>query len=181
MLKKILIATGIVVVIVIGYVAYTLSTTKSHSPQDIAELTVGDLSLKVVYCQPYKKGRVIFGDESSGALQPYGKYWRLGANEATEITFSTNVNFAGEPVSAGSYRMYVVPSADSWEVSLNSQLGEWGYSEPDYNLDVLKITLPVQLTSEETEQLTINFDGNPDGSLMNIKWDNVLVSIPITQ
>ena len=180
MKKKILIGLGAVLLLVIGYVAFTVSTTRSHSPQDIAELNIGDVSIKVVYCQPYKKGRVIFDDESTDALQPYGTYWRLGANEATEITFSNDVNFAGKPVSAGSYRMYVVPNADSWEVSLNSQLGEWGYSEPDYSLDVLKVTVPVQTTSEETEQLTINFDGNPEESLMNIKWDNVLVSVPIT-
>ena len=113
MKKKILIGIGAILIIVIGYVAYTLLTTRSHSPLATVETTVGDMNVKVVYCRPYKKGRLIFGEESADALLPYGKYWRLGANEATEITFSKDINFAGKPISAGRYRMYTVPNADS--------------------------------------------------------------------
>lgn len=181
MLKKVLIGVGVIILIGFAGYKYLMSTTKSHSPQDTAEITSGDLSVKVVYCQPYKKGRVIFGDESTGALQPNGKYWRLGANEATEITFSTDVNFAGEPVAAGSYRMYALPNTDSWEVSLNSALGEWGYSEPDYALDIIKINIPVKATPQETEQLTIRFANDSAGVQMNMMWDKTLVEVPITQ
>lgn len=181
MLKKVLIGVGVLLLIFIGYVAYTLLTTKSHSPQDIAELSVSGLDLKVVYCQPFKKGRVIFGDESTEALIPNGKYWRLGANEATEITFSLDVNFAGKPISAGSYRMYVVPNADSWEVSLNSELGKWGAMEADYSMDVLKVKVPLEINSQEVEQLTINFESISEGVQMNMMWDKALVSVPIIQ
>jgi len=181
MLKKILIGLGVILLIVLGYVAYALLTTKKHSPQDIVEITQEDLSVKVVYCQPYKKGRVIFGDESTGALIPNGKYWRLGANDATEITFSTDVNFAGEAVSAGSYRMYAVPNTDSWEVSLNSALGEWGAFEPDYSLDVIKVNVPAMTTPQETEQLTIRFGSDSTGVQMNMMWDKTLVEVPIAQ
>jgi hypothetical protein len=181
MLKKILIVLGVMLLIFIGFVAYTLLTTKKHSPQDIAEITHADLTVKVVYCQPYKKGRVIFGDESTGALIPNGNYWRLGANEATEITFNNDVNFAGKPVSAGSYRMYAVPNAGSWEVTLNSELGVWGAYEPDTSLDVVKIEVPVQSMDAETEQLTITFAPSAEGANMNIKWDKTQVSVPITQ
>jgi hypothetical protein len=37
---------------------------------------------RLIYSRPTKNGRVIFGD-----LLEYGKVWRLGANEATEIEF----------------------------------------------------------------------------------------------
>jgi len=37
---------------------------------------------RVVYSRPQMKGRTIFGD-----LVPFGKEWRLGANEATTMTF----------------------------------------------------------------------------------------------
>src|SRR6267378_8507625 len=101
---------------------------------------------------------VIFGEEKDKALQPYGKYWRLGANAATEITFSKNVNFAGKPVNAGSYRMYAVPGPSSFQVSLNSELGIYfAIREPNYSLDVLKVDAPVTAAPNETEQLTINF------------------------
>src|SRR5438045_2445608 len=126
MKKKILIGLGVVVVIVAAGLGYIALTTKSHSPAETKAFSYNGADVKVIYCRPYKKGRVIFGDAS--ALQPYGKYWRLGANEATEITFSKNVNFAGKPIEAGTYRMYAVPGPASWQVSLNSELGKWGYA-----------------------------------------------------
>jgi hypothetical protein len=181
MLKKVLIGVGVILLIGVGFIAYSLLTTKKHSPQDVAEITQADLSIKVVYCQPYKKGRTIFGDENTDALIPNGKYWRLGANDATEITFSEDVIFAGESVAAGSYRMYAVPNADSWEVSLNSALGEWGAFEPDYSLDVIKVNVPIQANSEEKEQLTITLASGSKGVQMNMMWDKVLVSVPITE
>ena len=43
--------------------------------------------VKVLYSRPLKKGRAIFGE-----LVPFGKEWRLGANEATTITFYNAVD-----------------------------------------------------------------------------------------
>src|SRR5688500_18790336 len=51
------------------------------SPMAVAKYKSDNMYLKVVYGQPYKRGRTIFGE-----LEPYGKVWRTGANEATEIT-----------------------------------------------------------------------------------------------
>lgn len=181
MKKKIFIGIGIIVLGFIAFVAYILLTTRSHSPEAIAEISAIDLNVTVTYCQPFKKGRVIFGDESTGALQPNGKYWRLGANDATEITFNKDVNFAGKPIPAGTYRMYAVPNADSWELSLNSELGQFGAFEPDYNLDVLKIKAPVQTNSQEVEQLTVQFETDSTGVLMGFTWDKILVQVPISQ
>src|SRR4051812_1164982 len=44
--------------------------------------TIKAKNISVTYGRPYKKGREIFG-----ALVPYGKVWRAGADEATEVTF----------------------------------------------------------------------------------------------
>ena len=106
MLKKILIGIGVLVLIFALYVAYLVMFPAS--PKGDASISANGLDIKVTYGRPYKKGRLIFGEEKDKALQPYGKYWRLGANAATEITFNKNVNFAGSPINAGSYRMYTV-------------------------------------------------------------------------
>ena len=137
------------------------------------------LDVKVLYYRPYKRNRLIFGTEQEEALVPYGKYWRLGANDATEITFSKDVTFVNKPVPAGSYRMYAVPDQTSWQISLNSELGKFGYFEPNYALDVAKVEVPVSRPSEETEQLTITFEPDSAGVVMNIKWDKTLVQVPI--
>lgn len=180
MKKKIFIGLGVILVAVIALAGYVALTTRSHSPSKTTEFSHEGLDLKVVYCQPYKKGRLIFGEAKDGALQPYGKYWRLGANEATEISFSKDIRFAGKPVKAGTYIMYAVPGPDSFEVSLNTEVGRWGAMEPNYSLDVVKVNVPAESTSPETEQFTINFGNNADGATMDLLWDKTKVTVPIT-
>src|SRR5258708_19530626 len=115
MKKKIFIGLGVVLVLLVGIFLYGALVASKRSPKKTEEFSDRGLDIKVAYCQPYKKGRLIFGEEKDGALQPYGKYWRLGANAATEITFSKNVNFGGMPVNAGSYPMYPVPRPPSFQ------------------------------------------------------------------
>lgn len=180
MKKKIFISIAAIVIIFVGWSLYGLFIAEPASPLATVEGSYDGVDIKVVYSRPYKKNRIIFGEETEGALQPYGQYWRLGANAATEITFSKNVNFAGKPVDAGTYRMYAVPGATEWEVSLNSELGVFfGVAEPDYNLDVAKVKVPAQ-NAPETEQFTISFASDSTGTNMNFNWDKTLVVIPIT-
>jgi hypothetical protein len=181
MKKKIFIGLGIAVLLFVIWVVYGVFFAPRPSPLKTTEFSGNGVDIKVVYSQPYKKGRLIFGEEKDGALQPYGKYWRLGANEATEITFSKNINFAGKPVNAGTYRMYAVPNATSWQVSLNSELGVFlGFREPNYDLDVVKIEVPVGVAPAETEQFVINFSNDSTTVNMDFVWDKTQVRIPIT-
>jgi Protein of unknown function (DUF2911) len=180
MKKKIFIGLGIVGVLLVAVVLYGVLVVSKKSPVKTTEFSGNGLDVKVVYCQPYKKGRVIFGEEKDGALQPYGKYWRLGANAATEITFSKNVSFGGKPVNAGTYRMYAVPGATMWEVSLNSELGVYfGVNEPKYDLDVVKVEVPSGVASAETEQFVINFSSDSAAINMDFVWDKTQVRVPI--
>ena len=179
MKKTILIVVGVIVIAFICFFVYTASTTRSHSPFEEVEYSAEDLNVKVTYCRPFKKGRLIFGPEDQGALVPFDQYWRLGANDASEITFSKDVDFAGKPVPAGSYRMYAVPGSSSWEVSLNSELGKFGFFEPDYSLDVAKVKVPAGSIPNEQEQFTIDFSNDSTAVYMAFKWDKTQVQIPI--
>ncbi|KAA3637920.1 MAG: DUF2911 domain-containing protein [Bacteroidetes bacterium] len=177
----IFIVLGAALFIAIAVTGYNFATTRTHSPLEEKTFNAGDLDLKVTYCRPYKKGRLIFGTENDGALVPYNKYWRLGANDATEITFSLPVTFAGNPIAAGSYRMYAVPGPELWEISLNSELGKFGAYPPDYTLDVLKVMVPVNQIDEMSEQFTIDFSNDSTGVIMAFIWDKTVVNIPIRQ
>ena len=176
MTKKIII--GVVAVLVVLAAYFMLRPPKS--PPKTTAFSENGLEISVSYSQPSKRGRLIFGEEKDGALQPYGKYWRLGANAATEITFNKNILFAGQPVNAGSYRMYAVPGPASFQISLNSELGVTftAASEPDYTKDVLKVDVPVE-TIPEVEQFVINFGTDSTGVNMDFTWDNVRVRVPI--
>ncbi len=142
------------------------------SPKVTAESP--DKSIKVVYGQPSKRGRVIFGDNG---LEKYGKVWRTGANEATEITFKNDVMFGGKMVKAGTYTMFTIPNAKEWDVILNSTLGQWGaydYEKIKGN-DVAMVKVPVSTNKAAMEKLTIT----PANNSIAIAWDNATVSVPV--
>ena len=180
MLKKILIGVGVVLLAIIGFFVY--SNLFPKSPPTTTAFSDRGLDIKVSYSRPYKKGRLIFGEEKDKALQPYGKYWRLGANASTEITFNKNISFAGKPVNAGTYRMYAVPGESTFQISLNSEVGVFfGVAEPDYTKDVVKVDVPVMQAPTETEQFTINFASDSTGVNMDFVWDKIIVRVPITQ
>jgi Protein of unknown function (DUF2911) len=182
MRKKIFIVIGILLLAVVVYFVYGILTSRSLSPSETKSISHQGLDVKVVYGRPYKKGRLIFGEEKDDALVPYGKYWRLGANEATEITFNKDVAFGDIPVKAGSYRMYAVPQPEAWTLTLNSEVGKFGYFEPNYAMDVGKLDVSVDTAPAETEQLTITLDPDSSGVItMNIVWDKTLVTVPIAQ
>jgi len=178
MLKKILLGIGVLIVAFVLYSVYVLFIADPVSPPATANFSDQGIEIEVNYSQPSKKGRVIFAD-SEDALQPYGEYWRLGANSATEVTFSKDVLFGGESLSAGTYRMYAVPGADQFKVGLNTELDVFfGIGEPDYALDVLTVMIPVQ-TVQEVETLTFKFSSDESTINMDFVWDTSLISIPI--
>lgn len=183
MVRKILLSLGVLLAIAIAYVAFTLFTTKSHSPADVASIENSDLSISVNYCRPYKKGRLLFGEEVSTALQKYGENWRTGANEATEITISKDLVFPEGILKAGSYSLYSIPGETEWVVAFNSKLNYWGADisgDPfDSELDVLRVTVPREKNSEEVEQFTIDFTKTDGRVEMQLLWGTVKVAIPI--
>ena len=169
-----------IILIGAGFIAYLMLTTKSHSPAEKLEYTDGDLKLTVDYCRPYKKGRLIFGEKSEGALLPYGEYWRTGANEATEVEFNKDITINGNLLSAGRYRFYTVPGESNWTVAFNSELGKWGYGEPDYDLDILALDIPSNNQSGPIEQFTISAIKTTENNMdLILAWDRTTVSIPI--
>lgn len=181
MKKKIFIGAGVVLGILVVWTIYGLFFAPVKSPPTSVAFDEGGLQINVSYSQPSKRGRLIFGEESAGALQPYGKYWRLGANAATEITFNKDITFAGQPVNAGSYRMYAVPGPQSFKITLNSELGVRfsAAMEPDHSLDVLTVDVPAQSLLTEAEVFTISFESDSLGVNMNMAWDKTLLQVPI--
>ncbi len=167
-----------IVVLALGFIGYFFFAPRK-SPGRKDEFTNGDLSIKVAYSQPSKRGRLIFGEAKDGALQPYGKYWRVGANEATQITFSRDVDFSGKAVKAGSYHLYAVPGATTWIVALSGDTSYWGAQEPDYSKDVVRVEVPAGTNSTPVEKFLISFSASGPVTYMDLAWDTALIRIEI--
>ncbi len=181
MIKKIFIGIGVAVLLFVLFVVYTIFIAEPASPPATASHSAQGLEVSVDYSQPYKKGRLIFGEESEGALQPYGKYWRLGANSATEVTLSKDVLFGGKPLKAGSYRLYAVPGAQSFEIKVNSELDVFfAVAEADPELDLFSVEAQVVPQDNVTEMFTISFSSNGSDIMMDFVWDKTKFSVPIS-
>lgn len=178
-MKKILIGLGVLVVLIAVAFFFLNNRNRTLSPGGLAELTVGDLTVSIPYSRPSVRGRTIFGSEADKALLPNGKYWRLGANETTQITFSKDVSFNGEAVKAGTYRIYAIPGPEAFEIRLNSEVSFWGYSEPDYSKDFLKTQVKVQKTDSNVEQFTIRMAEAEGGINVIIEWADTRLSVPV--
>ncbi|MBL7856981.1 MAG: DUF2911 domain-containing protein [Cyclobacteriaceae bacterium] len=180
MIKKILIGLGVLVIILGAAFFYLNNRGRTLSPPGNVELTAGNLTASITYNRPSVRGRLIFGTKEAGALQPYGQYWRLGANESTEITLNHDVKFNGEALKAGTYRVYAIPGPDTFEIIVNTELGKWGAFEPNHDLDILHTTVPVQKLTSSVEQYTIRMEPLETGILIIFEWSDTQFGIPIT-
>jgi len=177
-ISRILVILLVLVLLFMGYMGYS-TFINPKSPKDTVILSNGDLKIEVVYSRPYKKERLIFGSAEENALVPFGKYWRLGANAAS--TFSTNkdISFAGRPLKAGKYRLYAIPEADHWVVALNTEYGAFGYSEPDYSKDVMRVNVVAAQLLSPVEQFTIELNENDGNATLSMRWDTTAVTVPL--
>lgn len=147
----------------------------------VSQAIFNKTTITVTYGRPALKGR------SLTSLAPNGKVWRTGANEASTITFSTDVMFGGKEVKAGTYTLFTIPG-DNWTFILNNQLlkddGEpvWGAFTYDKSQDAVRV--PAAVTTEGAssfERFTIYFDTLTENKAhLNLQWGNVLTAIPIT-
>ncbi|EDP69636.1 hypothetical protein FBALC1_05608 [Flavobacteriales bacterium ALC-1] len=151
------------------------------SPKDTAKITLNDLKLKVEYNRPSKREREIFG-----ALVPFDKVWRTGANEAT--TFETNKDLLvnGMLLKKGKYTIWSVPMANTWKVMFNSKQYEWGVNEKmeplwDPNYDAVELEAPTQKLDTTVEKFTIAFDNTTGNLKLTMAWDNTKIEMPIKE
>lgn len=132
---------------------------------------------RVIYSRPHKNHRVIFGN-SDNSICHYGSAWRLGANEATEITFFKNVMINGKNIETGSYIIYAIPYAEKWTITLNNNLYAWGL-HIDSTYDIFKTDIPVSIQQPVIEDFTMVFSDAAYGADLIMVWDNVKTVLPI--
>ena len=133
------------------------------------------LVARVIYSRPQKQGRKVFGE-----LVEYGKVWRLGANEATEIEFYQDVKIGGKKISKGRYTLYALVNENSWTMILNKDTDTWGAFKYDSKKDVVRTDVPAQKTDDTVESMSMWFEKSTSGLSLVVAWEQIKVSLPIT-
>jgi len=151
----------------------------AYFPEDYPVLKIKDkakepLIARIIYSRPQKADRVVFGD-----LIEYGKVWRLGANEATEIEFFRDVKIDGKKVAKGKYTLYAIVNPDAWTLIVNKETDTWGSFKYDEKKDLLRVTLPVEKGQQPVDAFTLYFEKTTAGANLVMSWDDVKTTLPI--
>src|SRR6266436_508090 len=98
-----LIRSTLVVLIALALTSPLFAEEKPRvSPHETVNATVGDAKITIVYGRPYSKDPKS-GEKRKiwGGLVPYGKVWRMGADEATLLTTDKEISIGGTAIEAG--------------------------------------------------------------------------------
>ncbi|WP_100614638.1 DUF2911 domain-containing protein [Confluentibacter citreus] len=150
--------------------------TPQPSPSSKVEQKVGLTDVTLEYSRPNMRGRKIFGD-----LVPYGQVWRLGANQNTKITFSTDVKVGEKTLKAGTYAVYAIPNATAWDVIFYTDATNGGLpAKWDDAKVAAKVNAEIYPLPMNIETFTISFDDLTSNSgVLGIMWEQIYVGVKI--
>ncbi len=140
------------------------------SPPAVAEGTIGETEVRIDYSQPAVKGRQVWG-----GLVPYGKIWRTGANEATTIEFSEDVNIEGKELKAGKYALFTIPTEEAWTLIFNTEADQWGA----YNHKEEKDALRVEVNPAEYEEMMERMTFKVQEGKVHLFWEHLHVAFEV--
>lgn len=142
---------------------------KSKRPSPMA--TVAGPGFTIEYSRPSMKGRKIFGE-----LEPYGKVWRTGANEATTFEAKQAVKINGQALPAGTYALFTIPGEQEWTIIFNKTAKQWGAFKYDEKQDALRVKVKPTKTAQPVEQFTIAAD---KAGTVTMAWENTQAAFTV--
>lgn len=172
---------SLAILLFVVFVLFTNSTEAQNNKKDLrispkAEVmqTVGFTDVRIVYSRPGVKGREIWGK-----LVPYDAVWRAGANEATKITFSTDVTIEGKKLKKGSYSLFAIPGKNDWTIIFNKVADQWGAFEYNESEDALRVKVKTEKAIwQEWLSYTIN-KASDTSAVIRLEWEKIKVPIKV--
>jgi tetratricopeptide (TPR) repeat protein len=143
---------------------------------------IASTEIAIHYSAPGVKGRegkiygttvVPYGYEVLGFGSSVPSPWRAGADEATTMSFSTDVSINGKKLPAGKYAFFIEVHEDSSVLIFNKNTKEWGSYFYRKEMDVLHVsTVQKKNLSNLQERLVYNFANQTDRSVdISLNWE----------
>ena len=161
-----------------GIVAGLLATVclqAQQSPPAQTSVAIAGKTIRINYSAPSMRGRKIFG-----SLEPYGRVWRAGANDATALHTDANLDIGGLAVPKGDYTLFVYLDPKQWQLVVSKATGEWGLDyDASHDLGRVKMDMSKPPKPIETYKMTLSNLGANKGKL-RLEWENTVAEVPIT-
>jgi hypothetical protein len=146
----------------------------SKSQAAVVGQRVATTEIALTYSRPVARGRRLFG-----ALVPYDQVWTPGADQATAISFTRDIEISGRSLPKGSYSLWVIPRPDTWTVIFNKVAKAYHLDYPGERQDALRLQVGPR-TGPHVEALTFSFpvvEGKD--TVLELDWGEVVVALPI--
>jgi hypothetical protein len=135
---------------------------------------IANAEITVTYSRPVARGRDLFG-----ALVPYDQVWNPGADQATAIALTREVQINEQPLAAGKYSVWAIPRRESWTIIFSRAADVYHTPYPGENQDVLRLDVrPEQ--GPHMEALSFYFpvvEGKE--AVLRLHWGNVMIPLAI--
>jgi hypothetical protein len=135
---------------------------------------IANTDITVKYSRPVARGRQLFG-----SLVPYNEVWHPGANDATNLTTTRDVEIQGKPLAAGKYGIWAIPRPETWTIIFSRASEVWHQPYPGEAQDVLRVDSRSE-RGAHMEALTYYFpvvEGKD--AVLRLHWGEVMVPLSI--
>ena len=158
------------------------ASTGGNSPHETTSKVIDGNRVTITYGRPYTtKPGTTEARKIWGGLVPYGKPWRMGADEATTLITQKPIVIGGKDIPAGAYTLYMLPNeTDFSQLVISAGLGGWGIPV-DTKHDLAQVELTKTALDKPVDQFTMAIDKNPDGGgVLKLSWESTQFSVPFT-
>jgi hypothetical protein len=159
-----------------------MAQQQRRSPHETIKADIDGNQISITYGRPYTKNpksgemRKIWG-----GLVPYGKAWRMGADEATTLVTQKPILMGGTTVPAGTNTLYMVPAETGLsKLAISTRTGQWGIPV-DETKDLARVDLKKDTIEKPVDQFTMAVEKNPaGGGVLKLSWETTQFSVSFT-
>ncbi len=159
-----------------------MAQQKRLSPHETISAVIDGNRVTVTYGRPYTKNpRTGEARKIWGGLVPYGKPWRMGADEATQLITQGPIEMGGKTIPAGSYTLYMMPEeSGTSQLVISTRIGQWGIPV-DQSHDLARVDLKKEALDKPVDQFTMAVAKNASGGgVLKLMWEETQFSVPFT-
>jgi len=137
--------------------------------------SVNGTEISIRYYRPVLRGRAPFP-----GVVGWGRTWTPGADSATRVETTGELEIEGKKLPAGKYSLWLIPQEkDAWTVIFNRSADAFHLSY-DESADALRIQAHATTSPQSVETLEMSFPlVDADSAVMQLQWGSVVLPLHV--